>query len=185
MEFPFVFENISNQEDLQKIIAYLDSNNKDFGELSETDYWKGRTLFYHDIKDECIKKIMITSLSRIIDVLQQNIDSKIYCEHFSISKWPTGYDLQPHADAENPPDCPDHLYPWRDFGCVTFLNEDFDGGILYYPNKNIEIKPKAGYSAVHLGSMECLHGVTKITSGKRYTISSFLTYDESKKGVDI
>lgn len=185
MDFPVVFENIHNPEDLQQIIHYLDNNNKDFGELSDHDYWKGRTLFYHDIRDNNVKKIMINSLSRIINLLQQNTDKEIYCEHFSISKWPVGYDLQPHADAENPPEFPKHLYPWRDFGAVTFLNEDFEGGILYYPNKDLEIKPKAGYSAIHLGTMECLHGVTKITSGNRYTISAFLTYDHSKKSIDI
>jgi len=185
MEFPFVFENISNQEDLKKIIDYLDNHNEDFGELSETDYWKGRTLFYYDIKDKDVQKIMTYSLKNIIDLLQNELDREVYCEHFSIAKWPTGYDLEPHGDAENPPEFPPHPYPWRDFGTVTFLNEDFTGGILHYPNKNIEIKPKKGYSAVHLGSAEYLHGVTKITSGNRYTIASFLTYDQSKKSVDI
>jgi hypothetical protein len=185
MKFPLVFENISNQTDIQKVVDYLDTNSKDFGELSDSDYWKGRTLFYGDIKDSDVQQIMVDSLRNIINVLESNFDKKIYCEHFSVAKWPTGYDLAPHGDAENPPEFPPHPYPWRDFGTVTFLNEDFTGGILHYPNKNIEIKPKKGYSAVHLGNVDYLHGVTKITSGNRYTIASFLTYDKSKKSIDI
>ena len=71
----------------------------------------------------------------------------------------------------------------REFKLRGILNENFEGGMLYYPNKNIEIKPKKGYSAIHLGNLEYLHGVTKITHGSRYTIASFLTYDESKKDI--
>jgi len=57
--------------------------------------------------------------------------------------------------------------------------------LLYYPERNIEIKPKKGHTAIHLGSMDCLHGVTKITKGSRYTIAAFLTYDEGMKAVDL
>tara|TARA_B100001094_G_scaffold333415_1_gene411845 strand:+ start:6779 stop:7336 length:558 start_codon:yes stop_codon:yes gene_type:complete len=185
MTFPMVFENITNQEDINLIIDYLDNNSKDFGELSEQNYWQGRTLFYHQVKNPEVQNVMLESLKSVVDKLENLTSKKVFCEHFSIARWPEGYDLQPHADAENPPGCPPHDYPWRDFGIVTFLNEDFEGGLLYYPERNIEIKPKKGHTAIHLGSMDCLHGVTKITKGSRYTIAAFLTYDEGMKAVDL
>jgi len=61
MTFPMVFENITNQEDINLIIDYLDNNSKDFGELSEQNYWQGRTLFYHQVKkpgsSECYARV--------------------------------------------------------------------------------------------------------------------------------
>jgi|SRR6056300_1093420 len=185
MEFPTVFENITNENDIQLLVDYLDGNKKDFGKLDPDNYWQGRTLFYSQIKDNNVKSIMLNSLKVVINKLREATGKKIFCEHFSIARWPEGYDLQPHADAENPPDCPDHEYPWRDFGMVTFLNENFDGGVLYYPGRNLEIKPKKGYTAVHTGGMDCLHGVTKITKGSRYTIAAFLTYNQAKSSIDI
>ena len=184
MEFPFVFENISNKKDIKKIINYLDNNQSDFGDLSDSDYWKGRSLFYQDIKDEEVKEIMLNCLRNVLNVLKDN-KHKVYCENFNIARWPVGYELLPHADAENPSGCEKHPYPWRDFGMATFLNENFEGGTLYYTNKNTEVKPKVGYTAIHSGSLDCEHGVTKITSGSRYTIAAFFTYDESKKVIDI
>ena len=59
------------------------------------------------------------------------------------------------------------------------MNDDFEGGELYLPNKNIVIKSKIGYSAIFPGTLEYLHGVKPIISGTRYTIASFLTYDQS------
>ena len=50
MEFPTVFENITNETDIQLLVDYLDGNKKDFGELDPDNYWQGRTLFYHQIK---------------------------------------------------------------------------------------------------------------------------------------
>ena len=50
----------------------------------------------------------------------------------------------------------------------------------YFPNQKLEIQPKAGHTVFFPGTLEYLHGVSRITKGNRYTIASFLTYDQSK-----
>lgn len=184
MDFPFQFEGISNQQDIDSLKNYLDHHENDWGEVSANDYWKGRTLFYGDVGDMGIRNIMKSTVDIGIGHIKSivNNDKEIYIEHLSMARWPSGYELLPHADAENPPDHPRHEFYWRDFACITFLNNDFEGGNLYFPDLNIEITPIPGRSICFPGTMDYLHGVKKITQGVRYTIASFLTYDISKQG---
>jgi predicted 2-oxoglutarate/Fe(II)-dependent dioxygenase YbiX len=53
-----------------------------------------------------------------------------------------------------------------------YLNdpEDYDGGVIYFPNQEFEYKPKK-YSAVFFPSAgsEYIHGITQVTRGDRYT----------------
>ena len=185
MVFPKVFQNILDENSLNTIIDYINSNISDFGTLKKDDYWSGRTLFYDSIKDITIKNLILENTKFGLSILSQNTNKPLYCEHLSIARWPEGYDLEPHADAENPAGLAPHPYPWRNFAMVTFLNQDFDGGVLYFPNQKLEIQPKAGYTIFFPGTLEYLHGVSRITKGNRYTIASFLTYDSDKGSVII
>lgn len=176
---PLVFENKVIKNNAAKIIDYIEDNKKDFGNLGES-YWQGRSIYIEQIKDPEIVKVMKEGKEYMVSqfVEKLGITKSIYVDSLHIVRWTEGYELLPHADAVEP-DGREHPFPWRDFGTVTFLNEDFDGGLLYYPNKNgLEVPAKIGYSAIHSGGIDCLHGVTKITKGVRYTIASFLTYDQ-------
>lgn len=179
VDFPIIFENIVIKENSQKIIDYINNHIFDFGKLGE-DFWDGRNIYANDIKDPNILKIIEDGKDYMLYEFTKRakIKKPIYPDILSIIRWTEGYELQPHADAVEP-DGSDHPYPWRDFGTVTFLNEDFEGGILHYPEKLINIPAKTGNTVVHTGGLDCLHGVTKITKGVRYTIASFLTFDKS------
>jgi len=185
MIFPKVFKNILDENSINTIIDYINSNLSDFGTLKPDDYWSGRTLYYDNIKDNTIKNLILENIKFGLSTLSEHINKPLYCEHLSIARWPVGYELEPHADSENPAGTHKHPYPWRNFAMVTFLNKDFDGGILYFPNQKLEIQPKAGYTVFFPGTLEYLHGVSRITKGDRYTIASFLTYDQSKTHIFI
>jgi hypothetical protein len=174
---PVIFENLIIKNNAQKIVKYINDHKQDFGELG--DYWQGRQIYMNKIKDSEIFNIIKAGKDYMISefIKQASIRKPLYIDSLHIVRWTEGYELYPHADAEEPSGNP-HPFPWRDFGTVTFLNEDFEGGVLYYPNKKgLQVPAKIGYSAVHTGGIDCLHGVTKITKGVRYTIASFLTYN--------
>ncbi len=58
------------------------------------------------------------------------------------------------------------------YGVVIYLNEDFEGGELVYPDSDISIRPKKGMLVYHPGSKK--HRVSKVVSGDRYTLTSFI-----------
>jgi hypothetical protein len=54
-----------------------------------------------------------------------------------------------------------------------YLNDDFEGGLLKFPDQDINIKPQIGMLAVFDGGFNNMHEVSLIESGVRYTIGSF------------
>jgi hypothetical protein len=99
-------------------------------------------------------------------------------ETWQFSRWSVGDHLDPgHADNCNP-DGSDNFSPWRNYGMVLYLNGDFEGGELYYPNCGTIIKPKPAMLAVHTANQECMHAVKEVKSGTRHTLISFASYDQ-------
>ena len=56
-----------------------------------------------------------------------------------------------------------------------YLNDEYAGGEMYFPDYEISIKPKPGQLIMFPGGHEFKHGVHTVTSGNRYTMASFLT----------
>jgi hypothetical protein len=69
-----------------------------------------------------------------------------------------------------------------EYGIVAYINDDYSGGELYYPNKNLEYKPSAGDLVIHGSHKDCEHGVKKVITGNRYCYSNFL-FPQSAGGV--
>lgn len=57
------------------------------------------------------------------------------------------------------------------YGVLMYLNDDFDGGEICYPEYDIEYKPKPGVLLIHYAGS--LHGVNPISNGIRYSMTSF------------
>lgn len=60
-------------------------------------------------------------------------------------------------------------------GIVIYLNDDFDGGEIYYTNQNISYKPKAKSMIIHPATQEYTHGVNKVVGNTRYALAFFAT----------
>ena len=58
------------------------------------------------------------------------------------------------------------------FGCVVYLNNDFDGGEIVYPRLQKSFKPNPGTLIIH-DSHEP-HSVNTITNGDRYMLTTFV-----------
>jgi hypothetical protein len=58
-------------------------------------------------------------------------------------------------------------------GFVAYLNDDFEGGDVYYPTLNIVLKPIKNALVIHPGTLKYLHGVTDVTSGIRFNLAFF------------
>lgn len=58
---------------------------------------------------------------------------------------------------------------WTHTG-IIFLNENFTGGELVYPNQGCVFLPKAGNMIITPAGEEYIHFVTPILSGERFTL---------------
>jgi len=85
----------------------------------------------------------------------------------------------PHVDAETLYKDDIGLELWektldRDLSIVYFLNDDFAGGELVFPQLDLTIKPAAGTLVCFPSDHNYIHGVQPVTSGHRYTLVTWL-----------
>jgi hypothetical protein len=75
--------------------------------------------------------------------------------------------------------------PWDDgntmledleFSALVYLNTsgvDYEGGKIHFPNQDLEVMPKTGQMIFFRGDIDHPHGVSEVTSGKRYALVLF------------
>ena len=105
------------------------------------------------------------------------LKAPLYNDIFQLVQWPTGLSMRPHADRANPDGSP-HGMPYRNFAGILYLNDDYEGGELYFTALDIVIKPKRGMFVGFTGGFHHEHAVTRIESGAvRMTMPSFYSFD--------
>lgn len=138
---------------------------------------KDDTLRRNDLKSD-FNNIMIDLNNKYQETARSILDFPVEPEFSTLHNyvyWETGKEMLPHYD--NVPG--EHLHPVM-YGCVLYLNDNFTGGQLWYPNLGVEYTPVAGELIIHPGHREYSHGIRKVTEGIRISAASFITQkDES------
>lgn len=67
-----------------------------------------------------------------------------------------------------------------EYAALVYLNNDYEGGEIYFPEFNLEIKPEVGELIFFPGTHLYMHGVRPIKSGNRFVIQNFLTTPKLK-----
>jgi len=179
MEKIKIYENFLDDVECKSLLHFSEENPSLYESNSEEefDFWDKRTLScLHSSIPTNIKNICFDYLKKVETEIQKVGESKVYCDTVNFVKWWDGYEQLPHADGEEP-DGSSHPYPWRKFGCVYYLNDDYEGGEIYFPNFDFSIKPKPNTMIFFPGDVEHLHGVRNVNKGTRHTIASFWGYD--------
>ena len=180
--FPLLEPDFITENERQAALRFLANHEADFDAIDPKDYWAGRTLTLPQVRDAATQALLRDLQGRIIrkvrDVLTERLGPQppLYADVINFARWPPGYELLPHADAENPGGEP-HPYPWRHFASVIYLNDDYGGGAIHFPELGIELRPPPRTLLVFPGTLDYLHGVRPVTHGMRHTLASFLTFD--------
>jgi predicted 2-oxoglutarate/Fe(II)-dependent dioxygenase YbiX len=148
--------------------------------IYDASYWENRVATEETLnkQDPEISKIIKTMMSR----LKVNVDNffNVNARPTSptIVRWLPGYFQNPHADKElheGPDAGKPNDFPYYDIASLFYLNDDYEGGELYFPKQGIQFKPKSRAAYFFPGDMNYIHGVTEVTSGIRYTCPFFWT----------
>ena len=105
----------------------------------------------------------------------------LFIESFFIACLFSGDSHIAHADNERKEAerwVPNHT-PQQDYTGIAYLNDDFMGGDLVFPELNVVITPKPG---LVVGSLVIafVHAVPKVLSGKRYSLPVWFTVNPTK-----
>lgn len=84
-------------------------------------------------------------------------------DSIQFKKWNAGQSMGPHFDGQ---DGDTSLA----FSMVSYINDDYEGGEISFPDHNITLKPKAGSLIMFPSQMPFMHEVKQIRSGTRYMV---------------
>ncbi len=148
--------------------------------LPTDNVWYNRYVHYQHMMPQ-LQAIVGPIRQRVRQQIQHDfgVTQPLYADTLQIVRWVEGNMQHPHADAEQL-DGSAHPFPWRAYASIIYLNDDFEGGQIYFPQHNLEPKIEPGILAFFPGDRRFIHGVKPVTKGVRYTIASFFTFDASK-----
>jgi hypothetical protein len=87
----------------------------------------------------------------------------------------------PHADNQRKEHgrwLPNHT-PQRDYTSLIYLNDNFTGGELVFPDRDVVIIPKRGLFVGFPSNHKFVHAVPKVISGKRYSLPVWFTMNSA------
>jgi hypothetical protein len=183
-------ENFMTQEEISfleseakkiTIWDFTESHKNENGTITyDADYWKDRVASQPSLNknNPDIVPVIKQLVSRLHPIVEDFFNVKAQPTGQTIVRWLPGQFQNPHADKELH-DGPDagkpNDFPWYDLASLFYLNDDYEGGELYFPKQGIQFKPKRGAAYFFPGDMNYIHGVTEIKNGIRYTCPFFWT----------
>ena len=141
-------------------------------------FWNSRPLYFEaipnsfqDIKRK-IRSVILQEASLIKNHFNHAIE--IFPETINLVVWPPGHELTPHIDNEHL-DGTSNGMEQRTFSAVLYLNDNYEGGEIYFPVINESIKPTTGQFVAFRSGRRHMHGVRNVTGGLRYTMAAWFT----------
>jgi len=157
-----------------------------YSELSHSrDYNRRPLLHYYTVREVDSK-----SASRVYSVslrCKKKIEvdlrtPELFVESFFVACLLSGDSLLAHADNERREHgrwVPNHT-PQRDYTGLVYLNDNFTGGELVFPDRDVVIIPKPGLLVAFPSNHKFVHAVRKVLSGKRYSLLVWFTVNAAK-----
>lgn len=155
--------------------------------IYEAEYWKDRVATEITLTgvDPNIPQIIRAMMKRLKPIVENHFNVEVTPTGPTIVRWLPGQYQNPHADKElwegedagKPND-----FPYYDLSSLFYLNDDYDGGELYFPLQDVKIKPKKGAAYFFPGDRNYIHGVTEVKNGIRYTCPFFWTINKILNG---
>jgi len=107
---------------------------------------------------------------------------ELFVESFFVARMSLGDLHVPHADNERRKRgrwVPNHT-PQRDYTGLAYLNDEFKGGELVFPDLDVVITPKPGLLVAFPSNHKFVHAVRKVLSGKRYSLPVWFTVNATE-----
>jgi predicted 2-oxoglutarate/Fe(II)-dependent dioxygenase YbiX len=139
-------------------------------------------------RPDCGERVLVSS--RALSIVSATVGRRLcFLYEPYLRKYTPGSYLKMHADAEGYyGDVPQPLKNYNpnnptsevlnEYSSILYLNDEFDGGELYFEEIDLLVKPKANQLVFFPSGAEFRHEVKPIVNGDRYTLASFYTTDK-------
>ena len=182
-----IFENFLPQDEVEIILNECKKHEPEY----DTHHTHGKGLSYTQIDNKMLKYFA----SYITPLIAQN-STKFYNMnqitdidlHYAFH--PSGTYLDPHTDVigyteefgvKDGYEAQEKQFPYFWSGHlanILYLNDDFTGGELFFPDFDFQIKPKPGMLVSFPGNTHYLHGVRETKGNTRYSCSLWTKFED-------
>lgn len=157
-----IFNNFISLKDSLELIKITNS----LDEVKESSLWNDGVYFNKKIS-EIINKYIPLIQKEIKTLYDINV---IHNGEPCIVKWTKGKSLGIHADDINEFSSNNHI------ATLIYLNNDYSGGEITFPEHDLLIKPNLGDLIIFPGNINYMHEVKEIQSGIRYTSPNWFRF---------
>jgi hypothetical protein len=164
-------ENFIKCSDLEEIMAYCPTM-KEFRSGADIGIDSIHSSVMLEKNSPKIYKILAEYVNNVQAEIEYKFGRTLEPQGPGLRKWYPGEHQELHADGESAGGWPSYNYI-VDYGSIMYLNDDYEGGEIFFPAYGIHLKPKSGTLIFFPSSQLYAHGVTEIISGIRYTSPHF------------
>ena len=148
---------------------------------------------YSANKNKNIASDLITNITNSMGRSISNFYSEpVDLRTIFLSKMITGAKLQEHYDNYEPggkefyahgtdAETIDRIGFESDWSALLYLNDEYQGGEIEFPQYDLKLKPKPGTFVFFKGDMDALHFVNEVTGGNRINLITFYWRTEYRK----
>ena len=141
------------------------------GKFVITQNWQDKNL---NIAHYSFQKDLYDRLNKLVQVANDKIELSGFA---TIQRMQEGVKLTAHTDQDTDPSIR--------YAAILYLNDEYVDGELFFPNKDLTLRPKPGEMLIFPGDKEHEHGVKHVGPGPiRYVLVGFIKeknfYDNNK-----
>jgi len=160
-----VIKKFMSPEDAMLVSDYARSVDSEFNEFGNGEK---EFTFHAEFKDSNVESLVNFYGELALSFVKDNYQGpfKEYDKSTThIARFDQGFGMHEHFDSTKP----------NDIATLIYINNDYLGGEIYFPDYDISIKPDAGDLVCFPDTPDFVHGVKPITEGIRYTIPRWFT----------
>lgn len=162
----WVLHNFVPRSELNSLVSDLRNHSEEAWNLENVEknsFWYGRNFQIKNLSNDSME--FIKYVEKALGTVFADYD-RIHEIQSILRTLPDGRALGDHKDNAAEDDKSNM------FGVVLYLNEDYEGGEIYYKDLDLSYKPKSGDLVVHYAGLT--HGVHQVSKGIRYVVTSFV-----------
>lgn len=188
-------ENFLTTEEITKLDTFARNNtiwdyteshyNENGTVIYDANMWADRVATRNSLMeaDPTVLETIEGMIARLKKSIEEFFNVEVEPTGPAIVRWPVGTRQEPHADKElheGPDAGMPNDFPHYDIASIFYINDDYEGGELYFPLQDVEFKPKPGGAYFFPGDKNYIHGVRDVVAGCRYTSPFFWTIMKHK-----
>lgn len=161
-----IIKNFISTEECQKIIKSVESKEPSSERAIQLDQ-QGNPLTFKKDWDDTFYGMKYQKT--VFDIIEKEYKVKIKNRSSRICQWSKNDIFDIYINDLD-------LNPHHDMSATIYLNDDYDGGEIYFLRYEFIVKPEAGDLIIFPGNMDYEHIIKVVNSGSKYMIPMWYTF---------